>query len=41
MRAGETLVEAHVRVAFLAGGKAQRIPKALRIALQGDAGSPR
>ncbi len=36
-RGGETLVEAHVRVAFLSGGKAQRIPKALRIAMQGDA----
>jgi len=36
-RGGEILVEAHVRVAFLSGGKAQRIPKALRIAMQGDA----
>jgi acyl-CoA thioester hydrolase len=33
VRAGETLVEAHVRVAFVAGGKAQRIPKALRTAM--------
>jgi acyl-CoA thioester hydrolase len=32
-RGGETLVEAHVRVAFLAGGKAQRIPQALRNAI--------
>jgi len=32
-RAGELLVEAHVRVAFVAGGKAQRIPKALRGAM--------
>ena len=35
-RGGETLVEAHVRVAFLSGGKAQRIPKALRAAMQAD-----
>jgi acyl-CoA thioester hydrolase len=33
-RDGETLVEAHVRVAFVSGGKAQRIPKPLRIAMQ-------
>jgi len=30
----ETLVEAHVRVAFICGGKAQRIPAALRAAMQ-------
>src|SRR5262249_46297975 len=35
-RADEILVEAHVRVAFVAGGKAQRIPKPLRMAMQGD-----
>jgi hypothetical protein len=28
-------VEAQVRVAFVAGGKAQRIPKPLRIAMGG------
>ena len=33
-RGTEMLVEAHVRVAFVAGGKAQRIPKALRSAMQ-------
>ena len=33
MRAGETLVEAHVRVAFVSSGKAQRIPKPLREAM--------
>jgi acyl-CoA thioester hydrolase len=33
-RGGETLVEAHVRVAFVSGGKAQRIPKPLRDAMQ-------
>jgi acyl-CoA thioester hydrolase len=33
-RGAETLVEAHVRVAFVSGGKAQRIPKALRTAMQ-------
>jgi acyl-CoA thioester hydrolase len=39
-RSGETLVEAHVRVAFVSGGKAQRIPKALREAMQGGMHSP-
>jgi acyl-CoA thioester hydrolase len=34
IRAGETLVAAHVRVAFVSGGKAQRIPKPLREAMQ-------
>jgi len=33
-RAADTLVEAQVRVAFVAGGRAQRIPKALRTAMQ-------
>ena len=33
VRGGDTLVEAAVRVAFVAGGKAQRIPKALRDAM--------
>jgi acyl-CoA thioester hydrolase len=32
-RGAETLVEAEVRVAFIAGGRAQRIPKALREAM--------
>ena len=32
-RDGETLVEAHVRVAFVSGGRAQRIPKPLRDAM--------
>ena len=36
-RGGETLVEAHVRVAFVSGGKAQRIPKPLRAAMQAPA----
>ena len=35
-RGGESLVEAAVRVAFAAGGKAQRIPKALRDAMGAD-----
>ena len=39
-RGGETLVEAHVRVAFVAGGKARRIPKALRLAMQADRSDP-
>jgi acyl-CoA thioester hydrolase len=34
-RGDEILVEAQVRVAFVAGGKAQRIPKPLRIAMGG------
>jgi acyl-CoA thioester hydrolase len=34
-RGDELLVAAQVRVAFVAGGKAQRIPKALRDAMQG------
>ena len=32
----ELLVEASVRVAFVAGGKAQRIPKPMRLAMGGD-----
>ena len=35
-RASETLVEARVRVACVAGGRAQPIPKALRLAMQAD-----
>jgi len=35
-REGEVLVEAHVRVAFVAGGRARPIPKPLRIAMQAD-----
>jgi acyl-CoA thioester hydrolase len=33
-RETETLVEAHVRVAFVSGGKAQRIPLPLRMAME-------
>ena len=36
MREGETLVEARVRVAFVSGGRAQRIPKSLRAAMGAD-----
>lgn len=36
MRGDEVLVEAHVRVAFVSGGKARRIPKPLRIAMRAD-----
>jgi acyl-CoA thioester hydrolase len=36
MRADETLVEARVRVAFVSGGRARPIPKALRTAMQAD-----
>ena len=35
-RGEEILVDAQVRVAFISGGKAQRIPKALRIAMGGE-----
>jgi acyl-CoA thioester hydrolase len=35
-RAGEPLVEARVRVACVAGGRAQPIPKPLRLAMQAD-----
>jgi acyl-CoA thioester hydrolase len=35
-RGDETLVEAQVRVAFVAGGRARPIPKALRIAMRAD-----
>ncbi len=36
MRGEDTLVEASVRVAFVSAGRAQRIPKPLRIAMQAD-----
>ena len=36
MRSDELLVEAHVRVAFISGGRARRIPKPLRIAMKAD-----
>ena len=35
-RSDETLVEAQVRVACVAGGRARPIPKALRLAMQAD-----
>ena len=34
-RAGETLVEAVVQVAFVSGGRARPIPKPLRVAMKG------
>jgi acyl-CoA thioester hydrolase len=36
MRGDELLVEAHVRVAFISGGRARPIPKPLRIAMRAD-----
>jgi len=36
VRAGETLVDARVRVAFVSGGKARPIPKPLRVAMRAD-----
>ncbi len=35
-RGRDTLVEAKVRVAFVSGGRARPIPKALRLAMRGD-----
>jgi acyl-CoA thioester hydrolase len=35
-RAGETLVEASVQVAFFSGGRARPIPKPPRAAMQAD-----
>jgi acyl-CoA thioester hydrolase len=35
-RGDDLIVEARVRVAFVSGGKAQRIPKALRNAMERD-----
>lgn len=35
-RGGELLLEASVKVAFVSGGRARPIPKALRTAMQGD-----
>jgi len=36
MRGQDLLVEAHVRVAFVSGGRARPIPKPLRIAMRAD-----
>jgi acyl-CoA thioester hydrolase len=36
MRGEEFLVEAHVRVAFISGGRARPIPKPLRLAMKAD-----
>ena len=36
MRGDDLLVEAHVRVAFVSGGRARPIPKPLRIAMKAD-----
>jgi acyl-CoA thioester hydrolase len=35
-RGDDLLIEAHVRVAFVSGGRARPIPKALRIAMRAD-----
>jgi acyl-CoA thioester hydrolase len=40
-RGEEVLVKAHVRVAFVAGGRAQPIPKPLRLAMRADQDSHR
>jgi acyl-CoA thioester hydrolase len=36
MRSEDLIVEAHVQVAFVSGGRARPIPKPLRIAMQAD-----
>jgi acyl-CoA thioester hydrolase len=36
LRKHELLIEAHVRVAFVCGGRARPIPKALRMAMRAD-----
>lgn len=36
MRDGEVLIDAHVKVAFVSGGRARPIPKPLRIAMRAD-----
>jgi acyl-CoA thioester hydrolase len=36
MRGDDVLVEAHVQVAFISGGRARPIPKPLRIAMKAD-----
>ncbi|MGA7004884.1 MAG: 4-hydroxybenzoyl-CoA thioesterase, partial [Pseudolabrys sp.] len=36
MRGEELIVEAHVQVAFVSGGRAKPIPKPLRTAMQAD-----
>jgi acyl-CoA thioester hydrolase len=36
MRGEDLLVEAHVRVAFVSGGRARPIPKPLRVAMRAD-----
>jgi acyl-CoA thioester hydrolase len=38
MRGEEVLSEAHVRVAFVSGGRARPIPKSLRAAMKGNGG---
>ena len=38
MRGEELLIEAHVRVAFVSGGRARPIPQALRTAMRADRG---
>jgi acyl-CoA thioester hydrolase len=39
LRAAEVLAEAHVRVAFVSGGRARPIPKALRAVMKPDGGA--
>jgi acyl-CoA thioester hydrolase len=36
MRGADILVEAHVRVAFVSGGRARPIPKPLRTVMRAD-----
>jgi acyl-CoA thioester hydrolase len=36
LRGADLLVEAHVQVAFISGGRAKPIPKPLRVAMKAD-----
>ena len=36
MRGDEVLIEGHVQVAFVSGGRARRIPEAVRAAMRAD-----
>jgi acyl-CoA thioester hydrolase len=38
MRGNDVLIDAHVRVAFVSGGRARPIPKPLRVAMEADRG---
>jgi acyl-CoA thioester hydrolase len=41
MRDGELVIDAHVKVAFVSGGRARPIPKPLRVAMRADQETPK